>query len=559
MFSFAAASAAVLIAFFVGSIQGIPRSHLKFGSIGTTESNVVDLGYVQYRGNLTYLDTVAYLGLPYAEAPVGERRYRAPLALNVTRISEEAGGEVVNATEYPEFCIQETTGAGDAGGAGSEDCLKVNVYAPAGTKCGDDLPVLVYMHGGGYQYGNPRNWPFDHWFHQSPNVVIVSVYYRLGSFGFLAVPDFRDPSVGDFNVGFQDQTQALRWVQENIEAFGGDPKKVTINGQSAGGGSVELHLVATGQEGLFSGAIAQSVYRAPTPLPEQVQTQFDFFSKHAGCTNGTVTEKVACLRTASVSAISRAQDLTTTTAFNGGYKLFRPVVDGKIITAPPTLSLLAGNFAKVPVIVGSTSNETVSTPNTVEDGLRFLFPTLDDSDLEEFAEQYPQSDFSSASQRLQVATGESIFICAVSAIGNVFASVTNAWTYRYNQPNPTANQSLGTAHAAENWMFFNGMNTGFNGTGRFTPMTPTETAFAKELIAYWLSFVRSYDPNTYKLDKSPIWPRYVSGEDGRRRRVVLQQGPDNSTEVSGIFHEDEPMKEVDRCAFVIGKADKEQN
>jgi len=105
-------------------------------------------------------------------------------------------------------------------------------------------------------------------------VVIVSVYYRLGSFGFLAVPEFEDSSIGDFNVGFQDQTMALKWVQEHMEAFGGNPKKVTINGQSAGGGSVELHLIATGQEGLFSGAIAQSVYRASTPSPEQVQVSF---------------------------------------------------------------------------------------------------------------------------------------------------------------------------------------------------------------------------------------------------------------------------------------------
>lgn len=120
----------------------------------------------------------------------------------------------------------------------------------------------------GYTYGNPRNWPFDGWVHQSPNVVVVSVYYRLDSFGFLAIPEFADASLGDFNVGFTDQVQALRWVKQNIAAFGGDPNRVTINGQSAGGSSVELHLV-TDQEKLFSGAIAQSVYRTPLPTPAQ--------------------------------------------------------------------------------------------------------------------------------------------------------------------------------------------------------------------------------------------------------------------------------------------------
>jgi carboxylesterase type B len=121
-------------------------------------------------------------------------------------------------------------------------------------------------------FGNPRNWPYDHWIHQSPNVVIVSIYYRLDSLGFLASPDFVDnPELGDLNAGFQDQIQGLRWVKQYISAFGGDPDKVTIDGESAGGSSVELHLVANEGEKLFSGAIAQSVYRIPVPLPSQQQ------------------------------------------------------------------------------------------------------------------------------------------------------------------------------------------------------------------------------------------------------------------------------------------------
>lgn len=117
----------------------------------------------------------------------------------------------------------------------------------------------------GYVYGNPRNWPFDHWIHQSPDVVIVSVYYRLDSFGFLTAPS----SDLDLNAGFQDQIQSLRWVQQHIDAFGGDPRKVTINGESAGGSSIELHLVSPASRGLFAQAILQSVYRSPVPTPAQ--------------------------------------------------------------------------------------------------------------------------------------------------------------------------------------------------------------------------------------------------------------------------------------------------
>ena len=128
------------------------------------------------------------------------------------------------------------------------------------------LSIATYK---GYVFGNPANWPFDHWIHQSPNVVIVSVYYRLSSFGFLAMPAFRDSTNGDLNAGFLDQIEALRWVKENIASFGGDPGQVTINGESAGGSSVELHLVARNVERLFHRAIAQSVYRTPLPTLEQ--------------------------------------------------------------------------------------------------------------------------------------------------------------------------------------------------------------------------------------------------------------------------------------------------
>ena len=110
-----------------------------------------------------------------------------------------------------------------------------------------------------------------------PEVVIVSIYYRLSSLGFLTHPAFAtNPELGDFNVGFLDQTEALRWIQTHIDAFGGDPSRVTINGESAGGSSVELHLVAPQSSGLFAGAIAQSVYRTPLPTPEQQQVRVLF-------------------------------------------------------------------------------------------------------------------------------------------------------------------------------------------------------------------------------------------------------------------------------------------
>ncbi|KAI0767254.1 alpha/beta-hydrolase [Fomes fomentarius] len=518
--------------------------------------NVVDLGYVKYRGNLSYPDSVAYLGVPYAEPPLGERRWRKPLALNTGRVARESRGKVVDLTEYPDFCIQGSIGNGDAGGAGSEDCLKLNIYAPAGAKKGDKLPVLVYIHGGGYVYGNPRNWPFDHWIHQSPNVVIASVYYRLNSIGFLSTPELANHGLGDLNAGFYDQIQALKWIQQHIDAFGGDPRKVTINGQSAGGASVELHLVSHGSQGLFSQAIAQSVYRTPLPLPEQQVPAFNYFAEQAGCGTGTATVKIACLRKADVSALSRAQDLVMYN-FTGAYKSFHPVIDNKFFTEYPTVSILKGNFADVPIIVGSTSNETLSGGSDIAAALKSYFPGLTQTDLEEYLKVYPSSDFDSEAQHFQVATGESDVICGRHIIGLAASKKNKAFAYRYNQP-VTGSNTLTVFHSAENWMMFLGTSTGVNGTTTFQPQTDLDRAFASELIAYWLSFVRSGNPNTFKLARSPTWPGYITHA---QQRISLQEPEPKSNDtsaISGSNAETEPILESNRCEFVASKARRQQ-
>ncbi|CAA7265759.1 unnamed protein product [Cyclocybe aegerita] len=523
----------------------------------SARSDIVDTGYARYLGNRTYPNTVAYLGIPYAEPPLGERRFRAPLPLNIRRVASETKGRVVDARDYPDFCIQGTIGAGDAGGAGSEDCLKVNIYAPAGAKRGSNLSVLVYTHGGGFTYGNPRNWPFDHWINQSPNVVVVSVYYRLSSFGFLATPAFTDATVGDFNAGFLDQVQALRWVRANIASFGGNYRKVTINGESAGGASVALHLVAsTRNEGLYSAAIGQSVWRTPVPTPEEQQPLFEFYAKHAGCGEGTAPAQVACLRKASVSALARAQDAAAPPLFTGGYNRFRPVLDGKIITDYPTRSFLTGNFAGVPLIVGSTTNDTVSGGTDTAANLRASFPSISDTAIKALIDAYPLADFaSSVALQLQTILGDTQFRCAGYIMGTAFSKVTRSWTYRYNQPTPGA---AAVHHAAENWMMFKGTSTGFNGTTTFQPQSPTEEAFAEELIAYWLSFIRSNDPNTFKLARSPTWTEYTPTS----ARIVLTAGPTvqpGTAVVSGTTLEVENETGIARCKLVASQVDEQQN
>ncbi|TFK49488.1 alpha/beta-hydrolase [Heliocybe sulcata] len=523
----------------------------------TLPGNVVDVGYVSYEGNQTYPNTVVYYNIPYAEPPVGNLRFRAPVPLNTSRVADSANGQVVDATMPRTFCIQGTLGDGDAGGGGSEDCLNVDIYSPYGATTGADLPVFVWIHGGG-ESGNPADFPFDPWVNQSPNVVIVSIYYRLDSIGFLAHPDFvaSNGTLGDNNAGFLDQVQALRWISQYISYFGGDPNRVTIGGESAGASSVAIHLVANEGAQLFHGAVAQSVYRHPVVPPATKLDLFQYYATQAGCGSGTSTEQMACLRNVSISALARAQD-TVTYNYTGPYKNFVPVLDGTVITDYPTRSVLRGEFARVPLLVGSVSNETLASGASISAALQSYFPALTPFDLAGYPYVYPASEFSSYDEQFRVATGNPTVRCARSIWGGAFSVTNSSWTYRYNTISLT--QSLSDTlveHAAEISMMFGGTNTSFNGTTTYAPETPADLAFASELIAYWLSFVRSADPNTYKLARSPAWPPYTLDY---RERIVLQRDPQNTTTVSGSYFEMEPVSETLGCAFSASQVDHEQN
>ncbi|EJD52085.1 alpha/beta-hydrolase [Auricularia subglabra TFB-10046 SS5] len=514
----------------------------------------VQLGRTTYQGNTSTSNVVVYYGVPYAQAPVGDLRWRAPRALRADSIF--APPNIVDATSPPLPCIQGTTGRGDAGGLGSEDCLKVNIYVPANATARSNLPVLTYIHGGGYVYGNPPNWPFSHWVKQEPNVVIVSVYYRLSAFGFLATPELANPAIGNLNVGFLDQIAALRWVQKNIRAFGGDPSRVTINGQSAGGSSVELHMVAKENGPLFRGVIAQSVYRHTVATPEQKRAQFKEFAQRAGCPDGGVAQQMACLRKASVSALAVAQDAYANYATP--YMLWNPVVDRTVIPDIPSNLILQGRFAKVPVLVGATTNETLAGGSSVAAGLQKFYPQITSEDVQDLTSATFASLVNTSNAFVvQTVTGLSSVRCARDIFVKGISSHRPVFVYRYNQANPTQNQPTNIGHSAENWMMFLGFLIGRssqNGTTTFTKLNPVETAFSEELIAYWLSFVRSLNPNTHKLARSPSWSSTRS-----TKRIVLQEDTAGSTTTSGVWVEDESASEAVACAEVVRKVAKEQH
>ncbi|KAG8965534.1 hypothetical protein FRC00_000010 [Tulasnella sp. 408] len=277
-------------------------------------SPIIDLGYAKYRGKRSSSRCTVYLGLPYAEPPLGHLRFRRPVPLNTKPVPNP---QVIDATQYPIFAIQGATGSSDFGGAGSEDCLKLDLYVPADATPSSHYPVLVYIH---------------------PRVVIVSVYYRLSVLGFLAHPEFiKRDDLADCNVGIHDQIEALRWTKNH----------------SAGGSSVEIQLAAFGGQNrdLFCGAIAQSVYRTPVFQLDQKQPVFDALLKELKCPLESLDGQLEWLRTVNAVDLVQASDAVFAKHTEVLWD-WKPVIDGELLPDYPTVLLQSGRFVDVPVIVG---------------------------------------------------------------------------------------------------------------------------------------------------------------------------------------------------------------
>ena len=193
-----------------------------------------------------------FAGIPYALPPVGDLRWREPQPMtnwNGIRAADHFGDRPMQPTLWKDMIFRSTRM--------SEDCLYLNVWAPT---TGTNLPVLVFFHGGALVAGDGSEPRYDGSAFARQNIIVVTVNYRLGVFGFYAHPELtrESPHHASGNYGFLDQNAALEWVHANIAAFGGDPGKVTIGGQSAGSFSVSLHMVSPLSRGLFRGAIAES-------------------------------------------------------------------------------------------------------------------------------------------------------------------------------------------------------------------------------------------------------------------------------------------------------------
>ncbi|MFL6078128.1 MAG: carboxylesterase/lipase family protein [Mycobacteriales bacterium] len=425
-----------------------------------------------------------FLGVPYAAPPVGALRWRAPRAA--------AGWSGVRAaTAFGPHCAQPGTAFGQA--SVSEDCLYLNVYAPARHGAGR-LPVMVWIHGGALFIGESDD--FDPTALVRRGVVVVTVNYRLGALGFLAHPALAArPGGPSGNYGLMDQQAALRWVRRDVGAFGGDAREVTVFGESAGGLSTLAQLASPGAHGLFARALVESGSYGPTlPTLAAAETDGRAFATAAGCADQTA----ACLRQLPVSTILAHENTSL------GYE---PDIDGQVLAQQPSTAFATGRFNRVPVVDGTNHDEwrlfaaqieLGGTTITAANYEGFIAGVLHvSSDVVAAIEaRYPLSAYPSPPIAFSALATDALYACTALTLDNALARWVPTFAYEFNDENapppaqlPPVSFPYGAAHSTE-------LQYLFNLPGR---LSAPQLRLADTMQRYW---------TTFAARGAPSWPPF---------------------------------------------------
>lgn len=444
---------------------------------------------------------IAFKGIPYAQAPVGALRWRAPQPV-------QPWTAVRDATQYGADCMQHPFG-GDAAPLGvtpAEDCLYLNVWRPAGGGKAP-LPVMVWLHGGGFVNGGSSPATYDGSGLARQGVILVSLNYRLGRFGFFAHPALSAAPHGEEalgNYGYMDQLAALRWVQRNIGAFGGNPANVTLFGESAGGGSALALLTTPLAKGLFHKVIVQSGGgRGPllpmrelatdTPGLPSAEAVGVAFARKAGI-DGRDGAALAALRALPADAIVDGLDMGS--MFNATY-VTGPVRDGVIVTGTPDAIIRRGAQLKVPVLIGATSADLGMTQAKTKDELFASF-----GPAAARARAAYDADGKQDLQALAGAVGaDRTMVEPARLVARLVAAQgLPAWQYRFSYVATALRQEgQGATHASDVPYVFDTVQARYGAA-----TTPADVAAAKAASAYWVAFAKTGNPNAAGL---PRWPQ----------------------------------------------------
>lgn len=439
-----------------------------------------------------------FLGIRYAAPPTGASRWQPPQPVPDKLATHRA-------TAFGPHCAQPASAYGVA--SDTEDCLFLNVFRPntSYTPTSPQLPVMVWIHGGALVAGesdayNPVKLVND------GKIIVVTINYRLGYFGFLATAGLDAEGHAAVNYGLQDQQFALAWVQANIAAFGGDPSRVTIAGESAGGLSVLSHLVSPGAAGTFSAAIVESGgYALQLPTLAQDETIGAGIAGALGC---APTDTV-CLRNASTDQIV-ALDATA------GLSTL-PGVDGTILPESIDTALSSGQFAHVPILNGSNHDEyrqflsgdvglhASAYPAVLDD---MFGQTLGSA----VAATYPVGAYTLPVYGLAAAVSDAAFICAARQVDLWTSLYVPTYAYDFNDrlaPEdflpPVPGYSFGASHASEVQFLFEPMPP-----ARGPRLTVSEEQLSAIMVRYWTNFVNATSPEGASV---PSWPNFAGAAD----------------------------------------------
>jgi para-nitrobenzyl esterase len=464
--------------------------------------------------------TVAFRGIPYAAPPVGQLRWRSPQ-------SPQPWTDVRNTVQFGNRCPQFARADGSIVlpgqpdvFAGNEDCLTLNIWGPKDR--GPSLrPVMVFIHGGGNVQGSAVLPTYDgRSLAEAGGVVVVTINYRLGQFGFLAHPLLSAEDQGhqsSGNYGLLDQIFALQWVQRNIRNLGGDPGNVTIFGESAGGVNVSCLVSSPLGAGLFHRAVVESggfiVNERLRDLPgaPQAESAEEFglrFAKEIGC--DSAADPLACMRSKSAEQVLNTLKAgpALLSRFEGDVT-YGPNVDGYVLTDSPLNVMRAGRHNNVPIIIGTNKNEGTIFITNIPLGSeaayrnavrRFFPPTISAQVLA----RYPASDYDSPRDALDAIISDVAFICPARLTSGVLAANrSRVYVYHFTHTmNSLFLRSFGAFHGLE-LMFI------FDTFGIFRT-TANEEALSDSIQTYWTNFAKNGDPNGGGL---AAWPVYTSEGD----------------------------------------------
>jgi para-nitrobenzyl esterase len=469
-------------------------------------------------------DVRIFRGIAYARPPVGELRWRAPLAAPRWRGVREAA-------QFGAACMQPPSRGGsiyhNIHAAMSEDCLFLNIWTPANAH---NAPVLVWIHGGSLATGAGSEEMYDGSRFADQGVIVVTINYRLGALGYMAHPELSAESRRNIsgNYGLLDQVQALRWIARNIAAFGGDPENVTIAGESAGALSV-MYLMATPEaRGLFDRAIAQSAYMITAPELRNSSYQ-DFPAAEAiGWWLGSQLGggDLASLRSMSAEAIITGSVAT-------GYFPF-VTIDGRILPRQLVDVFDRGDQARVPILAGFNEGEIRS--------LRFLLPPAPaDADAytseirtrygdlaEAFLARYPASNIA---ESMLATTRDAMYgWTAERLVAKQTAEGVPSFLYYFDHAYAAADdQALHAFHAAEIPFAF-GNTTRTPPRWPAIPQTPEELTLSDAMVSYWATFARNGAPSA---ENQPAWRAYGSDRSYMAFEDAphMREGPPNGYEI----------------------------